>query len=251
MFSPIRTRRKAVRGQTGAWRPGNTEVVSSKKGSGVGYECASIESPKARRECGPAAGLFALERRDMDKQAGGCMEVICGGMFVGKAEQLIRRVRQAQIGREKVQVFEPRLDDRYLVEKVACHNGMHLDASVGEAKEIVQLEDPDTTVVAIVEGQSFDWTIGGVCNLPADNGRRVIIARPDVDFRRQRFGPMPLLMAEAEKVDIFQAICVVWGAPGDRAECLIDSRGCPTTSGDPGGRQRRVRGALPPMPRGP
>lgn len=119
------------------------------------------------------------------------MEVICGGMFVGKAEQLIRRVRQAQIGREKVQVFEPRLDDRYLVEKVACHNGMHLDASVGEAKEIVQLEDPDTTVVAIVEGQSFDWTIGGVCNLPADNGRRVIIAEPDVDFRRQRFGPCP------------------------------------------------------------
>lgn len=162
----------------------------------------------------------------------GWIEVICGSMFSGKTEELIRRVRRAQIARQKVQVFKPRLDDRYLVEKVASHNGMHLDAVVvGEAKEITQLVDPDTDVVAIDEGQFFDWTIADVCNFLADNGRRVIIAGLDLDFRGEPFGPMPLLMAQAERADKLQAICVVCGAPASRTQRLIN--GQPASYDDP------------------
>ena len=159
------------------------------------------------------------------RQGGGWIEVICGSMFSGKTEELIRRVRRAQIARQKVQVFKPRLDDRYLVEKVASHNGMHLDAVVvGGAKEIPQLVDPDTTVVAIDEGQFFDWAIADVCNLLASNGRRMIIAGLDMDFRSEPFGPVPLLMAQAEKVDKLQAICVVCGAPASRTQRLVNGQ---------------------------
>ncbi|MFQ5812368.1 MAG: thymidine kinase [Anaerolineae bacterium] len=160
------------------------------------------------------------------------MEVICGSMFSGKTEELIRRVRRAQIARQKVQVFKPRLDDRYQVEKVASHNGVHLEAVVvGEAREIPQSVDPGTDVIAIDEGQFFDWTIADVCNFLADNGRRVIIAGLDMDFRGEPFGPMPLLMAQAEKVDKLQAICVVCGAPASRTQRLIN--GQPASYDDP------------------
>ena len=166
------------------------------------------------------------------KQGVGWIEVICGSMFSGKTEELIRRVRRAQIARQKVQVFKPRLDDRYQAEKVASHNGMHLDAIVVEgAKEIPQLVDPDTTVVAIDEGQFFDWTIADVCDFLAHSGRRVIIAGLDMDFRGEPFGPMPLLMAQAEKVDKLQAICVVCGAPASRTQRLIN--GQPASYDDP------------------
>jgi len=165
-------------------------------------------------------------------QSKGWIEVICGSMFSGKTEELIRRVRRAQIAKQKVQVFKPRLDDRYQVEKVSSHNGMHLDAIVvREAKEILQLVEPDTTVVAIDEGQFFDWTIADVCNFLADSGRRVIIAGLDMDFRGEPFGPMPLLMAQAEKVDKLQAICVVCGAPASRTQRLIN--GQPASYDDP------------------
>ena len=159
------------------------------------------------------------------RQDRGWIEVICGSMFSGKTEELIRRVRRAQIARQKVQVFKPRLDDRYQVEKVASHNGVHLDAVVvREAREILQLVDSDTDVVVIDEGQFFDWTIADVCNFLADDGRRVIIAGLDTDFRGEPFGPMPLLMAQAERVDKLQAICVVCGAPASRSQRLINGR---------------------------
>jgi thymidine kinase len=155
----------------------------------------------------------------------GWIEVICGSMFSGKTEELIRRVRRAQIARQKVQVFKPRLDNRYQAEKVASHTGMHLDATiVGEAKEIPQLVHSDTEVVVIDEGQFFDWTIADVCSFLADSGRRVIIAGLDMDFRGEPFGPMPLLMAQAEKVDKLQAICVVCGAPASRSQRLINGQ---------------------------
>ena len=159
------------------------------------------------------------------RQDRGWIEVICGSMFSGKTEELIRRVRRAQIARQKVQVFKPRLDDRCQFERVASHTGMHLDAIVvGGAREIPQLVAPDTTVVVIDEGQFFDWTIADVCNLLADNARRVIIAGLDTDFRGEPFGPMPLLMAQAERVDKLQAICVVCGAPASRSQRLINGR---------------------------
>jgi len=166
------------------------------------------------------------------RQDHGWIEVICGSMFSGKTEELIRRTRRAQIARQKVQVFKPRLDDRYQFERVASHTGMHLDAIVvGGAREIPQLVAPDTTVVVIDEGQFFDWTIADVCDFLADNGRRVIIAGLDLDFRGEPFGPMPLLMAQAERVDKLQAICVVCGAPASRTQRLIN--GQPASYDDP------------------
>ena len=166
------------------------------------------------------------------RQDHGWIEVICGSMFSGKTEELIRRVRRAQIARQKVQVFKPRLDDRYQFERVASHTGMHLDAIVVDgAREIPQLVAPDTTVVVIDEGQFFDWTIADVCDFLADNGRRVIIAGLDLDFRGEPFGPMPLLMAQAERVDKLQAICVVCGAPASRTQRLIN--GQPASYDDP------------------
>ena len=192
-----------------------------------------------QRQDGPSTGLRRAPRPELGTKAQssrsghrGWVEVICGSMFSGKTEELIRRVRRAQIARQKVQVFKPRLDNRYQVEKVSSHNGMHLDAVVvREAKEIPQLVEPDTTVVAIDEGQFFDWTIAGVCNFLADNGRRVIIAGLDMDFRGEPFGPMPLVMAEAEKVDKLQAICVVCGMPASRTQRLIN--GQPASHDDP------------------
>jgi len=163
---------------------------------------------------------------------GGWVEVVCGGMFSGKTEELIRRARRAQIARQKVQVFKPALDDRYEVEKLASHNGVSLDAvSVEDARQILALLGPDTQVVIVDEAQFFDRSIVGVCGSLADAGKRIIVAGLDTDFRGEPFGPVPLLMAEAEVVDKLQAICVVCGAPATRTQRLIDGR--PASYEDP------------------
>ncbi|MFZ5919047.1 MAG: thymidine kinase [Chloroflexota bacterium] len=166
------------------------------------------------------------------RQSGGWIEIVCGSMFSGKTEELIRLVRRAEIARQKVQVFKPTLDDRYTVEKVASHNGLHWEAiPVGSAQEILGLIEPDTTVVAVDEAQFFDWTIAQVCNQLADAGIRVIVAGLDMDFRGEPFGPIPLLMAQAERVTKLQAICVVCGAPASRTQRLIN--GQPASFNDP------------------
>lgn len=156
---------------------------------------------------------------------GGWIEIICGSMFSGKTEEMIRRIRRARIAKQKVQVFKPALDDRYYTEQVASHNGLHWEAvPVGNASEILERLEPDTTVVAVDEAQFFDWELSRVCNELAEQGVRVILAGLDVDFRGEPFGPMPLLMAEAEEVSKLQAICVVCGAPASRTQRLIDGR---------------------------
>jgi thymidine kinase len=166
------------------------------------------------------------------RQRGGWIELICGSMFSGKTEELIRRVKRAQIAKQKVQVFKPSLDFRYVAEKVSSHNGMHLDATlVREARDILRLVEDDTDVVAVDEVQFFDWSIAEVCNTLAARGVRVIAAGLDMDFRGEPFGPVPLLMAEAEKVDKLQAICVRCGAPASRSQRLID--GQPASYDDP------------------
>ena len=127
---------------------------------------------------------------------GGWIEIICGSMFSGKTEELIRRVRRAEIARQRVQVFKPKLDDRYSASQVASHDGGHAEAEVIEnAAEILEKLAPQTTVVAIDEAQFFDWGIADVARLLADRGLRVIITGLDLDFRGEPFGPMPLLMA--------------------------------------------------------
>ncbi|HUT18181.1 MAG TPA: thymidine kinase [Anaerolineae bacterium] len=163
---------------------------------------------------------------------GGWVEVICGSMFSGKTEELIRRVRRAQIARQKVQVFKPTIDDRYGVETITSHNGMHTEAiPVAEAMNILKLVGPETTVVAIDEVQFFDWQIATVVNRLAERGIRVIVSGLDMDFRGEPFGPMPLLMAEAEQVDKLHAICMVCGQPATRTQRLID--GEPALYSDP------------------
>ena len=164
--------------------------------------------------------------------SGGWIEIVCGSMFSGKTEELIRRVRRARIAQQKVQVFKPALDNRVLGEKVASHNGLHWEAvPVGNAREILVKLEPDTTVVAVDEAQFFDWEISDVCNELAESGLRVILAGLDMDFRGEPFGPMPLLMAEAEEVTKLQAICVTCGAPASRTQRLINSE--PAAYDDP------------------
>jgi thymidine kinase len=162
----------------------------------------------------------------------GAVEVVCGSMFSGKTEELIRRIKRAQIARQRVQVFKPRIDTRYAAEQVASHDGLLYQAiAVADTAEIRAALDPQATVIAIDEVQFFDWKIVDLCRELADRGVRVMVAGLDVDFRAEPFGPMPMLMAEAEQVSKLQAICVVCGNAASRTQRLID--GAPASYNDP------------------
>ena len=166
------------------------------------------------------------------KHTHGRLEVICGSMFSGKTEELIRRLRRAQIARQPVQVFKPAIDDRYHVERVTSHNGVDFAARpVSSAEEIMQLIEPATTVVAIDEVQFFEPAIVNVCETLVNKGKRVICAGLDMDFRGVPFGPMPDILARAELVDKLHAICVVCGEEASRTQRLIDGR--PAAFDDP------------------
>jgi thymidine kinase len=162
----------------------------------------------------------------------GWVEVICGSMFCGKTEELIRRVRRAQIARQKVQVFKPAVDNRYTEREVTSHNGMQVSATPVETiKQLHELIERDTTVVALDEAQFFDDDVVSLCDELAAQGKRVIVAGLDMDFRGEPFGPMPALMTRAERVDKLQAICVICGGPASRTQRLIDGR--PAAFDDP------------------
>lgn len=168
----------------------------------------------------------------MAKHRRGRIELICGSMFSGKTEELIRRLRRAVIAKQRVQVFKPALDDRYHLEKVISHNGLDFEARpVASAGEIGDELAEDTTVVAIDEVQFFEPEIVDLCESLADEGRRVICAGLDTDFRGMPFGPIPDLMARAEEVDKLHAICVVCGEEASRTQRLIDGR--PAALNDP------------------
>ncbi len=158
-------------------------------------------------------------------RARGHIELICGSMFSGKTEELIRRIRRAEIAKQRLQVFSHRLDTRYGESKVASHSGTNWSAiPVQTAEQILEKLDSQATVVAIDEAQFFDWKIAEVVNQIADRGVRVIVAGLDLDFRGEPFGPMPLLMAQAEQVEKLSAICVECGGPASRTQRLIDGR---------------------------
>jgi thymidine kinase len=153
-------------------------------------------------------------------------------MFSGKTEELLRRLRRAAIAKQKIQVFKPQLDDRYGVERVTSHDGLHTDAEpVASASEIIDLIEPDTTVVGIDEAQFFDWEIANVIQELAETGKRVIATGLDMDFRGEPFGPMPILLAQAETVDKVRAICVVCGDVASRTQRLVNGR--PAAYDDP------------------
>jgi thymidine kinase len=160
-----------------------------------------------------------------DRRTHGRIEVISGGMFSGKSEELIRRVRRAQIARQRVQVFKPVLDDRHGIQQIASHNGARVEAiPVTRSAEILQHLREGVTVVAIDEAQFLDAGLPAVAQALADRGIRVILAGLDMDFRGEPFGSMPRLLALAESVDKLQAICTVCGAPAHRTQRLVDGR---------------------------
>lgn len=159
------------------------------------------------------------------KHIHGSIEVICGSMFSGKTDELIRRLRRAVIARQKVQVFKPAIDVRYAVEKVTSHAGADFSAiPVEKSGDIPAKMEPDTTVVGIDEAQFFDDGILEVTRQLADRGIRVLVAGLDQDFRGEPFGPMPALMSKAEQVDKVRAICMVCGEPASRTQRLVNGR---------------------------
>jgi thymidine kinase len=162
----------------------------------------------------------------------GWLEVICGSMFSGKSEELIRRVRRATFAKQDVKVFKPKIDNRYSEEAVVSHNGTSVIAiPVASAEEIFQHISEQTDVIAIDEIQFFDDQIIDVVQMLADRGYRVIVAGLDQDFRGEPFGPVPTLMAIAESVTKLQAVCTVCGSPASRTQRLIN--GSPASYYDP------------------
>ncbi|WP_432714305.1 thymidine kinase [Pedobacter sp.] len=143
----------------------------------------------------------------------GSIEVICGSMFSGKTEELIRRLKRAQIAKLKVEIFKPRTDIRYDVSDVVSHDANSVQSTpVDHSSEILFL-NADTQVVGIDEAQFFDAELPAVCNKLAEKGIRVIVAGLDMDFTGKPFGPMPALMCIAELVTKVNAVCVCCGSP--------------------------------------
>lgn len=163
----------------------------------------------------------------------GRIEVICGSMFCGKTEELLRRIRRAQIAKQNVQVFKHSLDDRYHgVQKVTSHNGLNAEAQhVARAQDILPVVAGNTTVVAIDEVQFFDPEIVDVVRELAERDIRVIAAGLDMDFRGEPFGMMPQLLCMAEDVTKLHAICVVCGEEACRTQRLVN--GQPARYDDP------------------
>lgn len=162
----------------------------------------------------------------------GWVEVICGSMFSGKSEELIRRVRRTQFAKQKVVVFKPKIDNRYSKEAVVSHNGTTIVANpISHSSEIFQNIDAEVDVIAIDEVQFFDENIVAVIQQLADSGYRVITAGLDQDFRGEPFGQMPALMAIAEQITKLQAVCSVCGSPASRTQRLINGK--PASYHDP------------------
>ncbi len=160
------------------------------------------------------------------KNHSGRIEVICGSMFCGKTEELIRRVRRAVIAGQKIKVFKPSLDSRYGIQQVTSHTGQTIAAMpVASSDDILEQANSDTTTVAIDEAQFFDEGIVDVAQeLAAARHIRVIAAGLDLDFRGEPFGSMPYLMCIAEDVTKLHAICMICGKSASRTQRLVNGQ---------------------------
>lgn len=166
------------------------------------------------------------EERRKIRQDGeaGWVEVIVGSMFSGKSEELIRRLKRANIARQKVQVFKPKIDNRYSVEEIASHSGLkHVSLPVSTAQELLKNVQQDTQVVGIDEGQFFDMEIINAVNYLANQGKRVIVAGLDQDFMGKPFEPMPQLLSIAEFITKTHAICVKCGQTANYSQRTVAS----------------------------
>lgn len=152
-------------------------------------------------------------------QRRGWIEVVVGGMFSGKTEELIRRLRRAELARQKIQVFKPIIDDRYSAEDVTSHNKNSISAlPIPDIQNIWDHLKDETQVVGIDEGQFFSNDLVEIVQTLAERGIRVIVAGLDTDWQAKPFEPMPTLMAIAENVTKQHAVCVVCGAPASRTQ---------------------------------
>jgi thymidine kinase len=154
----------------------------------------------------------------------GWIEVVCGPMFSGKSEELIRRLRRAQIGKQRVQIFKPQIDTRFSDDYIVSHSDQRIASQVvNNSQEVLQLIDGRTEVVGIDEVQFFDPGIVEVINKLADMGKRVIVAGLDQDYLGKPFEPVPTLLAIAEYITKTLAVCVRCGNPANHTQRLIDS----------------------------
>lgn len=162
----------------------------------------------------------------------GWIEVICGCMFAGKTEELIRRINVLSYARKNILVFKSKIDDRYSTTEIASHAGSKVPCIViSEAKEILNHVNYDTDVVAIDEVQFFDEDVVDICEYLADSGLRVMVAGLDKDFRGEPFGVLPDLLTRAEFVTKLTAVCAKCGAPATRTQRIINGK--PASFNDP------------------
>jgi thymidine kinase len=152
----------------------------------------------------------------------GWIEVIVGSMFSGKSEELIRRLRRAQIAKQRVQIFKPKFDSRFGEDEIVSHSAMRMSSgNVASSEELLKEVDDDTEVVGIDEGQFFDAELPAVCDTLASRGTRVIVAGLDQDYLGKPFEPMPQLLAIAEYITKTLAICMVCGNPANHTQRLV------------------------------
>jgi len=156
----------------------------------------------------------------------GWIEVVCGSMFSGKTEELLRRVKRARLARQQVALFKPRVDNRYDEVKIVSHEGVDADAvPVASAPELLSLVPPRAVVVGIDEVQFFDDAIVEAAERLASSGARVIAAGLDQDWRGRPFGPMPALLSVAEYVTKLHAVCARCGGAATRSQRLVAAEG--------------------------
>jgi len=168
--------------------------------------------------------LRGKARVDIVKGNMGWIEVVVGPMFSGKSEELIRRLRRAEIARQRVQIFKPVIDQRYATNEIVSHSGLELSSElVKDAEEILTKVEPRTEVVGIDEGQFLGEGLVPVCTKLADLGKRVIVTGLDTDFLGRPFEPIPRLLAVAEEITKLLAICVQCGNPAVHTQRLVAS----------------------------
>jgi thymidine kinase len=169
--------------------------------------------------------MMSSKRAGSFRKPLGSLTVVCGSMFAGKSEELIRLARRALYAKKKVQVFKPAIDNRYDETMVVTHMGVKHEAiPVRSVRELVESIESDTQVICIEEAQFFDVSLVKHCVKWADEGRQVICAGLDQDFRREPFGPMAALLCSADEVIKLRAICMNCGAPASHTYRQIDGK---------------------------
>ncbi|MCD4729050.1 MAG: thymidine kinase [Bacteroidales bacterium] len=163
-----------------------------------------------------------LENTTKQPRGGGWIEVICGSMFSGKTEELIRRLNRAKIARQRVEIFKPAVDTRYDEENVVSHDETSIKSTPVQAASQILLLASDVDVAGIDEAQFFDNELASVCNILANDGIRVIVAGLDMDYTGQPFGPIPSIMSTAEYVTKVHAICIECGNLAQYSHRLVE-----------------------------